>query len=229
MYGHQVRYVRIRGIQICIDIKGDKMDFVYILINEAMPGLIKIGRTTTSVKQRMSELNAPAGIPLPFTCYYAARVGDCIKVEKKLHEAFGDHRVRDRREFFWLSPHRAQAALELAALEDVTPREEIIDEFPEDAELGLIRETKRRVLTTFTQYQIPIGSVLRFTKDSNITATTDGERSVLFNGESMALSAAALAALRSMGYNWKSAHGAAYWEFDGETIWDRGERLREDS
>ena len=43
------------------------MDFVYILINEAMPGLIKIGRTTTSVKQRMSELNAPAGIPLPFT------------------------------------------------------------------------------------------------------------------------------------------------------------------
>lgn len=205
------------------------MSFVYILINEAMPGLIKIGRTTTSVKQRMSELNAPAGIPLPFTCYYAARVEDCVKVEKKLHEAFGDHRVRERREFFWLSPHRAQAALELAALEDVTPREEIIDDFPEDAELGLIRETKRRVLPTFAQYQIPIGSILKLTKDSKITAAVDGERSVLFNGESMALSAAALAALRSMGYNWKSAHGAAYWEFDGETIWDRGERLRDNS
>jgi hypothetical protein len=205
------------------------MSFVYILINEAMPGLIKIGRTTTSVKQRMSELNAPAGIPLPFTCYYAARVDDCAKVERKLHEAFGDHRVRERREFFRLSPHRAQAALELAALEDVTPREEIIDDFPEDAELGLIRETKRRVLPTFAQYQIPIGSILKLTKDQNITATVDGERSVSFNGESMALSAAALSALRSMGYNWKSAHGAAYWEYDGETIWDRGERLREDS
>ena len=202
------------------------MSFVYILINESMPGLIKIGRTTTSVKQRMSELNAPAGIPLPFTCYYAARVEDSVKVERKLHEAFGDHRVRERREFFWLSPHRAQAALELAALEDVTPREEIIDDFPEDAELGLIRETKRRVLPTFTQYQIPIGSILKLTKDPSITATIDGERSVLFNGESMALSGAALSALRSMGYNWKSAHGAAYWEFDGETIWDRGERLR---
>jgi hypothetical protein len=205
------------------------MSFVYILINEAMPGLIKIGRTTTSVKQRMSELNAPAGIPLPFTCYYAARVDDCVKVERKLHEAFGDHRVRERREFFRLSPHRAQAALELAALEDVTPREEIIDDFPEDAELGLIRETKRRVLPTFAQYQIPIGSILKLTKDQNIIATVDGERSVSFNGESMALSAAALSALRSMGYNWKSAHGAAYWEYDGETIWDRGERLREDS
>ena len=205
------------------------MSFVYILINESMPGLIKIGRTTTSVKQRISELNAPAGIPLPFTCYYAARVEDCVKVERKLHEAFGDHRVRERREFFWLSPHRAQAALELAALEDVTPREEIIDDFPEDAELGLIRETKRRVLPTFTQYKIPIGSTLKLTKDPSITATVDGERSVLFNGESMALSGAALAALKSMGYNWKSAHGAAYWEFDGETIWDRGERLRDNS
>ena len=203
------------------------MSFVYILINEAMPGLIKIGRTTTSVKQRISELNAPAGIPLPFTCYYAARVEDCIKVERKLHEAFGDHRVRDRREFFWLSPHRAQAALELAALEDVTPKEEIIDEFPEDAELGLIRETKRRVLPTFSQYKIPLNSTLLFTKNPSVTATVNGERSVLFHGETMALSAAALSALKSMGYNWKSAHGAAYWEYEGETIGDRGERLRE--
>jgi hypothetical protein len=94
------------------------MSFVYTLINEAMSGLIKIGRTTTSVKQRISELNAPAGIPLPFTCYYAARVEDCVKVERKLHEAFGR-------------------------------------------------------------------------------------------------------------YNWKSAHGAAYWELDGKTIWDRFERMRD--
>ena len=205
------------------------MSFVYILINEAMPGLVKIGRTTTSVKQRISELNQPAGIPLPFTCYYAARVEDCVRVEKKLHEAFGDHRVRDRREFFRLSPHRAQAALELAALEDVTPREEIIDDYPEDAAMGLIRETKRRMLPMFSQYQIPIGSVLQLTKNSEITAVVDGERTVLFNGESVALSAAALSALKSMGYDWKSAHGAAYWEFEGETIWDRGERLRENS
>ena len=203
------------------------MSYVYILINEAMPGMIKIGRTTTSVKQRISELNAPAGIPLPFTCYYAARVEDSQKVERKLHEAFGDHRVRERREFFRLSPHRAQAALELAALEDVTPRDEIIDEFPEDAERGLIKETNRRSLPTFSQYQIPIGSTLSLTKDPEIKATVDSERTVEYRGESMTLSAAALQGLRSLGYNWKSAHGAAYWEFEGETIWDRYERLRD--
>jgi hypothetical protein len=203
------------------------MSIVYILINEAMPGLIKIGRTTTSVQQRIAELNHPSGIPLPFTCYYAARVADSVMVEKKMHEAFGDHRLREKREFFTLSPHRAQAALELAAIEDVTPREEIIDEFPEDAERGLVRESNRRNLPTFAQYQIPLGSTLTFTKDSTITATVDGDRSLSFQGASLTLSAAALAALKSLGYNWKSAHGAAYWEYEGETIWDRWERIRD--
>ena len=202
------------------------MSYVYILINDAMPGLIKIGRTNTSVMQRMSELNSPAGIPLPFTCYYAARVEDSFKVEKNLHEAFGDHRIRERREFFRLSPHRAQAALELAALEDATPRDEIVDEFPEDAERSLIRETNRRVLPTFSQYEIPIGAILQLTKDKSITAIVDGERTVSFNGESMSLSAAALHGLKSLGYNWKSAHGAAYWEYENETVWDRFERIR---
>jgi rhodanese-related sulfurtransferase len=202
------------------------MSIVYILINEAMPGLIKIGRTSTSVQQRIAELNHPSGIPLPFTCYYAAKVNDSVLVEKKLHEAFGDVRLREKREFFRLSPNRAQAALELAAIEDVTPREEIIDEFPIDAERGLIKESNRKV-PSFKQYGIPLGAVLNLTKDENISAVVDGDRTVLFQGESMSMSGAALKALRSLGYNWKSAHGAAYWEYEGETIWDRWEKIRE--
>jgi rhodanese-related sulfurtransferase len=202
------------------------MSIVYILINEAMPGLIKIGRTSTSVQQRIAELNHPSGIPLPFTCYYAAKVSDSVLVEKKLHEAFGDVRLREKREFFRLSPNRAQAALELAAIEDVTPREEIIDEFPIDAERGLIKESNRKV-PSFKQYGIPLGAVLNLTKDENISAVVDGDRTVLFKGESMSMSGAALKALRSLGYNWKSAHGAAYWEYEGETIWDRWEKIRE--
>lgn len=203
------------------------MSIVYILINEAMPGLIKIGRTSTSVEQRISELNQPSGIPLPFTCYYAARVADSALVEKKLHEAFGDARLREKREFFRTSPHRAQAALELAALEDVTPKEEVIDEFPDDAARGMVRESNRRKSPSFEQYQIPIGAVLTFTKDANITAIVNGERTVDFNGSTMSLSASALAAIKSLGYNWKAVQGSAYWEYDGQTLWDRWENLRE--
>jgi len=45
---------------------------VYVLINPAMPGLIKIGRTNQEdVKYRMSQLYT-TGVPLPFECVYAA-------------------------------------------------------------------------------------------------------------------------------------------------------------
>ena len=62
------------------------MSFVYILINEAMPGYIKIGRTSTSVEQRMKELDKTS-VPLPFQCYYAARVEDDQTLERTLHAA----------------------------------------------------------------------------------------------------------------------------------------------
>ena len=51
------------------------MKTVYILINEAMPGIIKIGWTDKTVEERMKELDRTA-TPLPFTCYYAKRVDD---------------------------------------------------------------------------------------------------------------------------------------------------------
>jgi hypothetical protein len=46
--------------------------FVYVLTNEAMPGFIKIGKTYSSVKQRILELSRSSAVPLPFECYYAA-------------------------------------------------------------------------------------------------------------------------------------------------------------
>lgn len=200
------------------------MSFVYILTNLAMPDMIKIGKTSTSVEQRISELNRHTGVPLPFTCYYAAEVADADKVEKRLHEAFGDHRVRPQREFFYLSPHRAQAALELAALRDATPHQEIFDENPKEAEEA-IEKSLRRKLPTFEEYAIPLGSELSFIKDSAITAIVDGSRTVSFNGESLSMTAAALQALKQLGYNWKSVQGPAYWEYEGETILDRYQKL----
>jgi len=201
------------------------LSYIYILTNEAMPGLIKIGRTSSSVEQRLAELNRHAGIPLPFVCYYAARVTDSVLVERKLHEAFGDHRVRQQREFFRLSPHRAQAALALAAIEDATPKTEIVDEFPEDAEAAVTREAERRARRSFKDYQVPIGSRLTFSKDHSITATVNGPRSVDFRGQTMSMTAAALAVLAEMGYTWKAAQGSAYWEYEEEPLSERWGRL----
>ena len=76
---------------------------VYILVNEFMPGVVKIGKTRSPVEQRMRELDT-TGVPLPFECFYAARVADADLVESKLHDAFADQRIRQRREFFLVDP-----------------------------------------------------------------------------------------------------------------------------
>ena len=203
------------------------MPFVYILTNLAMPDMIKIGKTSTSVEQRMSELNRHSGVPLPFTCFYAAEVADADLVEKRLHHAFGDHRVRPQREFFYLSPSRAQSVLELVAISDATPREEIFDDNPQEADEA-IEKSLRRKLPTFEEYGIPQGSTLTFIKDPSIVVTVDGDRTVRFNNESTSMTAAALQALKQLGYNWKSVQGPAYWVFEGESVLDRFHRLRQE-
>src|SRR3989338_10275153 len=121
---------------------------VYILTNEAMPGYIKIGKTSTSVEQRILELSRSSAVPLPFECYYAARVADMDKVEEALHDAFGDHRANPRREFFNISPERVVAILKLLTLEDVTPSRNTGVEFREDA-IAIERARKKRSAFNF--------------------------------------------------------------------------------
>jgi hypothetical protein len=41
-------------------------DVVYVLTNEAMPGLVKIGLTTDSLESRILQLSSATGVPLPF-------------------------------------------------------------------------------------------------------------------------------------------------------------------
>lgn len=194
------------------------MSVVYILTNEAMPGLIKIGMTTTAIEQRMLSLDT-TGVPLPFECYYAARVTDMPKVERAMHEAFGDHRVRKSREFFRLDPYRAKVILELLALEDVTPRADVIAE-PADAE-ALAQARKRRSKFAFSMADVPVGSQLLFSKGEGLTATVLDETHIEFRGQSTSLSAAALTLLQELGYSTPTAQGTAYWLFDGETLDDR--------
>ena len=49
---------------------------IYLLTNPAMPGIVKIGKTTQEdVKVRMQQLYQ-TGVPLPFECVYAATVNN---------------------------------------------------------------------------------------------------------------------------------------------------------
>ncbi|WP_051093269.1 GIY-YIG nuclease family protein [Sphingobium indicum] len=83
---------------------------IYVLTNDAMPGMIKIGRTSgEGVERRVAELSRATGVPLPFKVAVARSVHDAHKVEKALHTAFGPDRVNPSREFFAIAEHRAVA------------------------------------------------------------------------------------------------------------------------
>jgi len=148
---------------------------VYILINEAMPGYVKIGKTATSVEQRMKELDT-TGVPLPFECYFAGRVADMDAAEKHLHDAFDDRRVRQRREFFQVDPERFRSALMLANPEDVTPREDVVEDADDQAALNRARTI--RSAFNFKMVEVPPGTELTFTKDATITCVVVGQASM---------------------------------------------------
>ena len=206
--------------------QGVRMSVVYILTNQSMPGYIKIGRTTTSVEQRMRELDKTA-VPLPFQCYYAARVEDDRKLESTLHEAFGDHRVRSSREFFRLDPHKAKVIIELLAIEDVTPGQ---DSFEDDETREAVQKAVRASgRYSFIENEIPIGSLLEYVYDRKITCEIIDDKSVLFESEKVSLSRAAAMAHAKRGGGATSISGTISWLFQGQTLASiRDEKMSEE-
>ena len=84
---------------------------IYLLTNPAMPGIVKIGKTTQEdVKVRMQQLYQ-TGVPLPFECVYAATVNNIDDVEKAFHVAFSPNRLNPKREFFEIEASQAIAII----------------------------------------------------------------------------------------------------------------------
>ena len=192
------------------------MKTVYILTNEAMPGIIKIGWTDSAVEQRMKELDK-TGTPLPFTCFYAKRVNDPRFVESKLHEAFDEFRIRENREFFRMSADQAKAALEIASGEDVTPQGDVVE--TESDKVALDRERKRTRFN-FAQIGIEPGEILEFKKDPSITAKVVENDQIEFRGNITSLSPAALIIVHEMGYKWTKIAGPQFWTYKGKTLYE---------
>ena len=84
---NQTAYVKIRK------------EYVYILSNISMPGLIKIGRTNRSVEERLKELNNTS-LPTQFIVEHIIETIDSKYLEKMVHKNFEKHRVNENREFF---------------------------------------------------------------------------------------------------------------------------------
>lgn len=92
-----------------------KPGWVYVLTNEAMPGLVKIGLTTRTPKERAAELSSSSGVPLPFVVAWARAVSGCDYVEKAVHRMLDDKRVNGKRESFQVDVAKAREVIEAAA------------------------------------------------------------------------------------------------------------------
>jgi len=197
-------------------------DIVYVLVNESMPDLVKIGLTNDSVEARISQLSAHTGVPLPFECYFAAEVKSAARTEKILHQLFADHRLNPKREFFKIDPEKVVLAISLGEFNEITPGQTDVDA---EEKAALERAKARRPRLRLGAIGIKPGDVLNFSRDESITAQVVENGRVEFDNQEMSLSASALLILQRMGYKTPSASGSDYWMFEGELLDERRRRL----
>jgi len=75
--------------------------FIYILSNQSMPGLLKVGLTTNSVHQRVTELNT-TGVPTKFKSERIFEIEERFlrQVEKAVHDTLKGNGAHHGKEFF---------------------------------------------------------------------------------------------------------------------------------
>ncbi|MBY0420859.1 MAG: GIY-YIG nuclease family protein [Parvularculaceae bacterium] len=165
---------------------------IYVLTNPAMPGIVKLGKTTNlDPSVRMSQLYT-TGVPVPFVCELAVSVDDETKAEQALQLAFGPYRINPKREFFQIEPEQAIAILKLIGTRDVTPTvnaesANVIDR--QDIEAGERLRRSRRPNFDFQAMNIPVGAEIRCIRTGEV-AVVASPRKVLFRNEEMSLTQA---------------------------------------
>jgi T5orf172 domain len=189
---------------------------VYILTNPAMPGIVKIGKTSRgSIDARLNELYS-TGVPVPFDCVFAGRVIDESKVEKAFHLAFGPYRLNPKREFFQIEPEQAIALLELLISEDVTPTIQAeADKVDTGAKAGADKLKLQRPVQNFIEMGIPVGSILQYTQGDASCTVINGRR-VNYDGEDISLTALTKKLLDTE----RPLRPAPYWLFNGRRLSD---------
>ncbi|WP_313039330.1 GIY-YIG nuclease family protein [Sphingobium yanoikuyae] len=195
---------------------------IYVLTNDAMPGMVKIGRTSgEGVERRVAELSRATGVPLPFKVAVARTVHDAHKVEKALHIAFGPDRVNPSREFFSISEHRAVAIINAFPGDDLTPQtERAVEREVEAAEPGTMAavksfEKKRRPPLNFEEMGVPLGSTLVHAASGETVEVVEAKK-VLLRGEMVSLTMAQ----RIVSGAPYAVQPGRHWLFNGTSIGD---------
>ena len=77
-----------------------QIGFVYILTNDYMPDVYKVGCTERSPHERAAELSRSTGVPYPFEVLCYMEIADFQREEKRIHDWLASYRISAQREFF---------------------------------------------------------------------------------------------------------------------------------
>ena len=89
-------------------------EWIYVLSNKHIPGILKIGYTRTSVNQRVIEINAPTGVVYPWFPVFSYKCANGFHLEQEIHrylEGLGI-RINDAREGFQIEIDEAIEVIE---------------------------------------------------------------------------------------------------------------------
>lgn len=191
---------------------------VYVLTNPAMPGLVKIGKTTNSeIEVRMRQLYG-TGVPVPFDCAFACQVKDAHEVERALHFAFGNTRVNPNREFFKIESDRVISVLKLLKVDDITAQfENQLEAEIEEVDKQSSQQLKdiKRPRMDFYELGISNGSIL-VSKDGRLQVKVVEAKKVDLEGNVCSLTEATRKLLSlAEGYQ---IQPSPYWTFNGKTV-----------
>ena len=209
--------------------------YIYVLTNEAMPGLVKIGVTRADDPQSRVSGLYNTSVPLPFDLHYAGLVANARRAELALHNAFDHRRINPNREFFEIEPDQATGILELITIEDYTERtrDEADDGVADIDKRARERVKKRRPPLDFEALEISMGTVLTFAeheaakaeprlpKKVVLVSSPDGYAGVGVDGEHVSLTPLTHA-LRKFVWGSAAVHPPArYWLLpNGRTLAD---------
>jgi hypothetical protein len=100
-----------------------KPEWVYVLVNKDIPGVSKIGMTTTSVEQRCREINSATGVISPWFPVYRFKCVNSYFLEQDVHKYLQDkgYRVASNREGFYIDSQTAKEVIESLGQRYQTP------------------------------------------------------------------------------------------------------------
>lgn len=89
------------------------VEYVYVLVNKSIPGMVKIGMTTKTPDERAYEISSHTGVPTPWVPVFSFECYRSDLLEEEVHDYFATQRVNDQREMFRIDSYTAQKVIEM--------------------------------------------------------------------------------------------------------------------